>query len=64
MIYSRTVQYGCKLIWYLLWKNKSNKDYIEVLKKIESAMSNTRKGLNTKLNLLQIDPEEFKKQFI
>lgn len=31
-------------MWYVLWKTKSNKEYIEVLKKLESAMSNTRKG--------------------
>ncbi|CAF0790700.1 unnamed protein product [Brachionus calyciflorus] len=41
----RTVQYGCKLLWYLLWKSRSNKDYIEKLKKIEAAMSSTRKVL-------------------
>lgn len=41
----RTVQYGCKLIWYLLWKNKSGKEYIEILKKIEATMSQTRKVL-------------------
>ena len=49
----RTIQYGCKLLWYLLWKNKSNKDYIDVLKKIEAAMSNTRKGLQ-KIPLLYL----------
>ena len=41
----RTVQYGCKLIWYILWKYKNNKDYVEILKKIESTMSSTRKGM-------------------
>lgn len=44
----RTVQYACKLAWYIIWKTKSNKDYIEILKRIESTMSMTRKGeLNT-----------------
>jgi hypothetical protein len=41
----RTIQYGCKMFWYLLWKNKTNKGYLEILKKIESSMSSTRKGL-------------------
>lgn len=41
----RTIQYGCKMFWYILWKNKTNKDYLEILKKIESSMSNTRKVL-------------------
>lgn len=39
----RLLQYGCKLLWYILWKYKSNKEYIEILKKIESSMSSTRK---------------------
>ncbi len=40
----RTVQYACKLIWYILWKKKSSKQYIEILKRIESSMSSTRKS--------------------
>lgn len=40
----RTVQYACKMIWYLLWKNRNGQEYINILKKIESAMSHTRKG--------------------
>jgi hypothetical protein len=39
----RLLQYGCKLIWYILWKYKSNKEYIDILKRIESSMSSTRK---------------------
>jgi hypothetical protein len=40
----RSVQYACKLIWYILWKKKSNHEYIEILKKLEAAMSSTRKS--------------------
>ena len=39
------MQYACKLIWYMLWKKKSNSEYIEILKRLEAAMSNTRKIL-------------------
>ena len=41
----RTIQYGCKIFWYMLWKSNTNKEYIEILKKIESSMSNTRRGM-------------------
>ena len=41
----RTIQYFSKFAWYVLWKTKSNKDYIEILKKLETAMSTTRKGI-------------------
>ena len=40
----RSIQYGCKMIWYILWKTKSNKEYIETLKKVELTMNLTRKG--------------------
>jgi hypothetical protein len=40
----RSVQYGCKLVWYILWKKKGNHEYIEILKKLEAAMSSTRKS--------------------
>lgn len=41
----RTLQYGCKLLWYILWKKGTNKEYISALKIIETAMSQTRKVL-------------------
>jgi hypothetical protein len=41
---SSSIQYGCKMLWFILWKTKSNKEYIEILKKLEATMSTTRKG--------------------